>query len=108
MLSQLSGRAHEVFSGVCLVRLWPRRATTGFIEKSVVRFRPISAKEIQSYLTQIDPFDKAGGYAAQDDRHGLVESIDGSRANVIGLPMERLISVLREWLSVPFVSAAER
>ena len=93
MITQLSGRSHEVMSGVWLLR--PPALHHGFIERSRVTFRSMSSDEIRRYHDVVDPLDKAGAYAAQEDPFGLIESIEGSRTNVIGLPMERLCEVLR-------------
>jgi septum formation protein len=49
---------------------------------------------IQAYLSEIDPLDKAGAYAAQDDRGRLIERIEGSLENVIGLPVARVIEAI--------------
>jgi septum formation protein len=93
MLRALNGRTHQVFSGVWLSS---RSGTQhyGFIEISRVRFRKLKEREIIDYLARINPLDKAGAYAAQDDPIGLIEEIEGSRSNVIGLPMETLATVL--------------
>ena len=95
MLSQLSGREHEVFSGVWLACLAGKQLSLGFVEVSRVRFRKLSAKEIREYMTRINPLDKAGAYAAQEDPMGIIAGIEGSRTNVIGLPMEALSAALR-------------
>ena len=92
MLRLLNGRAHEVFSGVWLARAGGVR---GFVEVSRVRFRKLTEDEIARYLAQIHPLDKAGAYAAQDDEMRVIESVQGSRTNVIGLPMEALARALR-------------
>lgn len=89
MLRRLSGRTHEVFSGVWL-RMGKQRRQAGFVEASRVCFRELSRAEIDRYVHLIDPLDKAGGYAAQEDPMGIIAEIEGSRSNVIGLPMERL------------------
>jgi septum formation protein len=93
MLAALSGRTHQVFSGVWI----EHRAAGGlaaFIEVSHVRFRALRAVEIEEYFRLVHVMDKAGAYAAQEDPIGLIEDIDGSRTNVIGLPMERLVPML--------------
>ena len=93
MLAALNGRTHQVFSGV-----WVEHRAAGrlaaFIEVSHVRFRTVTACEIEDYLRRVHVLDKAGAYAAQEDPIGLIEAIDGSRTNVIGLPMERLVPML--------------
>jgi len=93
MLAALGGRIHQVFSGVWI----EQRAAGGlaaFIEVSHVRFRPLTTGEIEDYLGRVHVLDKAGAYAAQEDPIGLIEAIEGSRTNVIGLPMERLVPML--------------
>ncbi|MGC3990649.1 MAG: Maf family protein [Chthoniobacteraceae bacterium] len=93
MLRSLNGQTHQVFSGVWLSTDGGTRHF-GFIECSRVRFRKLTDREIGEYLSLINPLDKAGAYAAQHDPVGLIEEIDGSRTNVIGLPMEALAEAL--------------
>ena len=94
MLGRLSGRIHEVLTGVCLVR-GGTRTLCRFVESTRVSFRPLDQGAISSYLAEVDPLDKAGSYAAQDDRGRLIEQIEGSMENVIGLPIARVIEALR-------------
>lgn len=96
MLKQLQGRTHEVVTGVCLLRLRGHRQAI-FAESTRVTFRPLGAKEIRDYLASINPLDKAGAYAIQEHGDKIVESIVGSYSNVVGLPVERLQTELREW-----------
>ena len=56
---------------------------------SRVHFRPLDGRAIRDYLGKIDPLDKAGGYAAQGHGAEIIERIDGSYSNVVGLPMEK-------------------
>lgn len=91
MLQSLSGRTHEVFSGVC-IRCG--NILRGFIEVSAVEFRPLNKQEIFEYMDRIGPLDKAGAYAAQTNELGVIKSITGSYTNVVGLPMERLLQEL--------------
>jgi septum formation protein len=93
MLARMVGRTHEVVTGVCVAE-WGRRALVTFYETTRVKFRAMDAAEIRTYLASIDPLDKAGAYAAQDDDGRLIECIEGSFTNVVGLPMERLITAL--------------
>jgi len=93
MLSMLAGREHEVVSGVVLMHLQQSRRVS-FIEISRVRMRPMAPEAIERYHARIAPLDKAGAYAAQDEKDEAVAQIEGSRTNVIGLPMERLVEVL--------------
>lgn len=93
MLGRLSGRVHEVLTGVCLVRGGTKKVCL-FVESTCVSFRSLDEAMIQAYLADIDPLDKAGAYAAQDDRGRLIERIEGSLENVIGLPVARVIEAI--------------
>ena len=92
MLRRLNGRTHEVYSGVWIVG---QRRERGFIEVTGVRFHHRTDAELRRYLARIHPLDKAGAYAAQEDRGGMIAHVEGSFSNVIGLPMERLRVELR-------------
>ena len=96
MLSRLNGRSHAVYSGV-----WLRHAESGrergFIDITRVHFRHLTDPQIRAYLARIGPLDKAGSYAAQDDRGELIERFEGSFSNVTGLPMEALDEALKEF-----------
>ena len=96
MLSMLSGKTHEVFSGVWMVSAAARKIY-GFIEVSKVRFRRIAPDEIREYMKRIGPLDKAGAYAAQENEMDVIASIEGSRTNVVGLPMETLGQALKSF-----------
>jgi septum formation protein len=93
MLSRLSGRVHEVLTGVCMVR-GGSRARCSFVESTRVAFRSVDDGAIGAYLRDIDPLDKAGAYAAQEDRGRLIERIEGSMENVIGLPVAAVIRAM--------------
>lgn len=92
MLLELSGRTHEVVTGVVIHG--PGAPSHAFAECSRVSFHPLAAAALGTYLDTIHPLDKAGAYAAQDDNGRIIRAIDGSLTNVIGLPMERLIEAL--------------
>lgn len=94
MLGRLSGRIHEVITGVTVAH-WTDRVMIRFHETTRVCFRELAAPQIDAYLAAIDPLDKAGAYAAQDDGGRLIERVEGSFSNVVGLPMERTLEVLR-------------
>ena len=98
MLSRLNGRAHEVWSGVWVVR---GQRETGFNELTRVRFRTLTEPQLRTYLARIGPLDKAGAYAAQDDRGDIIESFEGCFDNVVGLPMKSLAWVLRKFEEKP-------
>lgn len=96
MLTRLSGRVHEVATGVHLVRLEPRRQIE-FHETTRVRFRAYDADVIEAYLERVHVLDKAGAYALQEHGELLVESVEGNRSNVVGLPLERTLAALRRF-----------
>ncbi len=96
MLRRLSGRSHEVWTATC-VRFAARRKTRTFREMSRVHFRTLDEEAIRGYLDKIEPLDKAGAYAAQGHGAEIIEHIDGSYTNVVGLPMETTAAVLREF-----------
>lgn len=94
MLGMFSGRVHEVATGVC-VRCVRDARTVRFEETTRVRFRELSREMIERYLACVSVSDKAGAYAIQEHGDWIVERIEGSLDNVIGLPTERLFETLR-------------
>lgn len=93
MLELLAGRDHLVHTAVCLLRKRRGYLDEG-LETTRVRFRPLSAEEIEGYLRTGETDDKAGAYAAQGAGSLLIERIFGSYTNVVGLPMARLVRML--------------
>lgn len=93
MLRDLSGRVHEVVTGVHLVRMEPRQQVE-FHEVTRVRFRPFGEETIEQYLSAVDVMDKAGAYALQEHGEMIVEAVEGSRSNVVGLPVGRTLAAL--------------
>jgi len=100
LLDRLGGKWHEVFTAVCIyppVELnSPSREPVEFVESTRVLLRGFSRAQRSDYFAKINPFDKAGAYAAQDTSSNLVEAVDGSFSNVVGLPLETLCKVLKE------------
>lgn len=96
MLEQLSGRTHHVVTSICLLHLRERRQSL-FAETTAVTFRRLDAVLIRRYLAKVNPLDKAGAYAIQEEGDLLVERISGSYSNVVGLPVERLRHELARW-----------
>jgi septum formation protein len=96
MLEQLQGRAHEVVTAVCLLHLRNHRQRV-FAESTTVTFRPLDAVTIRRYLMRVNPLDKAGAYAIQEEGDLIVEKVAGSYTNVVGLPIERLSAELESW-----------
>lgn len=93
MLRDLRGRVHEVATGVHLVQLEPRRQAE-FHEITRVRFRDYDDSVIEEYMESVHVMDKAGAYALQERGELLVESVEGSRSNVVGLPVTRTLAAL--------------
>ena len=93
ILRLLSGRTHEVASGIFIAHLRRGKSET-FCVTSRVIFQRLSDRMIEDYLTRIDPLDKAGAYAAQGEGGTIIARIVGSRSNVIGLPVEKTRSAL--------------
>lgn len=96
MLERLHGKTHQVVTGVCLLNLRNHRQKL-FTETTSVQFKRLDAVKIRRYLTKVNPLDKAGAYAIQDEGSAIVESISGSYTNVVGLPLERLKVELDAW-----------
>jgi septum formation protein len=88
MVSALAGRMHSVVTGVVLGS--HSQGASEFAETTLVTFRNFSASEIEVYIREINPLDKAGAYAAQGEGGRIIAEIQGLRSNVIGLPIERV------------------
>jgi septum formation protein len=86
MLARLSGREHRVATGFALLAPGGAVRTTEVVH-SWVRFRRIEARALAAYLETGEPDDKAGAYAIQGLGAALIESVDGSFTNVMGLPL---------------------
>lgn len=94
MLQNLEGTSHEVFTGVAVVNAVDGRALVDH-ERTLVKFRPLTATEIGAYVATGEPLDKAGAYGIQGLGSLLVERIEGCYTNVVGLPLGRLNNILR-------------
>jgi septum formation protein len=96
MLRRLSGTTHEVHTGLALLR--PPDAIERVVEEITrVSFAPLSEDEIDAYVATGEPFDKAGAYGIQGIAGRYVTRIEGCYFNVMGLPLARLWSLLREF-----------
>ena len=93
MLRLLSGRSHDVLTGVCLSRAGRRLV---HVEPTRVRMAQLGESEISWYVSTGEPFDKAGGYAVQGLGSRFIEGIDGSYSNVVGLPISSVYELLKE------------
>ena len=95
MLRMLSGKAHQVMTGVTVLQ---GEKKVSFTEITDVYFRPISDGEIWDYIRTGDPMDKAGAYGIQSGACLFVEKISGDYYNVVGLPVCRLSLVLKDFM----------
>jgi septum formation protein len=91
MLRLLSGRTHQVITGVCLVKGRERQRAA---EVTFVRFHTLSDKEIEAYVATGEPLDKAGAYAIQGRAGRWVPRIHGCYFNVVGLPLALVSSMI--------------
>lgn len=87
MISLLSGRAHQVYTGVTLSLNGEFKT---FSEKTDVVFYELTEEEIETYISSSEPYDKAGSYGIQGKAGLLVKSVNGDYYNVVGLPVARL------------------
>ncbi|MDR2086935.1 MAG: Maf-like protein [Dysgonamonadaceae bacterium] len=95
MLRTLSGKSHEVITGVCITS---RKKQKTFYAVSQVTFAALDEKEIDYYIEKYNPYDKAGAYGVQEWIGYIgVESLNGSFYNVMGLPVRLLYKHLKEW-----------
>lgn len=92
MLHALSGKTHQVITGVCAVS---SQVTLRGSETTFVRFRVIEPQEIEEYCATGEPFDKAGAYGIQAEAARFVERVDGCYNNVVGLPVDRVARMLQ-------------
>lgn len=95
MLRDLAGRVHDVITGVELIRL-PDRAVRRAVELTRVTFDAMSDDEMRAYVASGEPMDKAGGYAIQGRAGRFIPRIEGCYFNVMGLPLARVHTMLRE------------
>ena len=98
-LAKLSGHTHDVVTGVC-VRCLENDLLVRFEETTHVKFRTLTPDMIDSYVKEVNVLDKAGAYAIQEHGDDIIEGIEGSLTNVIGLPVERLKETIRYLLGL--------
>ena len=105
-LLALGGCSHWVYTGLCVREITTGRTRLSY-ETTKVTFKRLTPAIVKRLLNRMSPLDKAGGYAIQEDRGELIARIEGSKSNVIGLPLERLrrelaaFEVLRQEKSLP-------
>lgn len=96
MLTKLSGKSHEVITGVCLKSL---NKTISFSDTTKVWFNPLSTDEINYYISNYKPYDKAGSYGIQEWIGYIgISKIEGTYFNVMGLPVNLLYKRLYEFI----------
>jgi septum formation protein len=95
MLTRLSGKTHQVYTGLCVFEGTTNRLINDFAMTEVV-FRPLSRGEIEAYVRTGEPLDKAGAYGIQGRGALLVDKINGCYYNVVGLPIGKLGVILRK------------
>jgi septum formation protein len=93
MLSMLSGREHTVITAVAVAR---GRKLRSAVEEVRVKFRRLRQDEIDAYIATGEPMDKAGAYGIQGFGATIVECVDGDYFSVMGLPLARLVTLLRD------------
>jgi septum formation protein len=98
MLRLLSGRAHEVITGVCLAFLETgNRKLETSSEQTKVYFAQLNSDDLQNYISTKEPMDKAGAYAIQGIASRWITRIEGDYANVVGLPVALVWKMLQEF-----------
>lgn len=99
MLTMLSGRPHYVHTGLSVIYCG---AKISIVESAKVYFRKIYPDEIDAYIRTGQPFDKAGAYGIQGQAGAFVERIEGDYYSIMGLPISRLITILRDTMGLTF------
>lgn len=103
MLSLLSGKTHQVITGISVLNLDSNQKIVDF-EKTNVKFRDLDREIIDKYISTKEPFDKAGSYGIQGIGALLVEKIDGCYLNVVGLPLVKLDKVLNRFFDISIIN----
>jgi septum formation protein len=104
MLLLIQGRAHQVHTGLCLMR---DQEIHGLVDTAQVFLRPVTKEQARWYAATGEPMDKAGAYAAQGIAALFIDHIDGSFSTVMGFPVERFgeriqaLGLHRAWLGMP-------
>lgn len=101
MLGKLSDRAHEVFTGFCIIRQ-DRGVRIREVVGSAVCFRRIAPDEMAWYTATEEPYDKAGAYAVQGMGGCFIREIRGSCTNIVGLPLCEVVDALRRVAAIAF------
>jgi len=101
MLKELSGREHQVITGVAVFRKENDKFMSA-VEKTDVLFKDLNDDDINAYINDVEVMDKAGAYGIQDMGESIISSISGDYENVVGLPL-KLLKRLLSGFSVPLL-----
>lgn len=96
ILQLLSGTTHQVYTGIALIDLITKKTVKTHVTTDVT-FRKLTKAEIATYLLKDTYNGKAGAYSAQMNEENFITKIEGSLTNVIGLPLEKLLEILKKW-----------
>lgn len=100
ILKLLSGRSHDVITGLAVIDAKTSELKTTLV-KTKVRFKSVSDEEIKAYVATGDPMDKAGAYGIQGRAAAFIEGIEGCYSNVVGLPLSELMDILKTFGATP-------
>ena len=95
MMELLSGKPHKVITGFAIIDLSSDKKYMDY-EVTEVKFKDISADEIENYLNKAEYMDKAGAYGIQDDAALFVDKIKGDYLNIVGFPISKIYTVLKD------------
>lgn len=99
MITQLSGKTHQVITGISLINLSANKKIIDYVVSNV-KFKDLSAEDIKDYIQTNESLDKAGAYGIQGYGALLVEEIQGDYFNIVGLPISRLSDLLKQHFSI--------
>ena len=96
MLHMLQGSSHDVYSGLAVIDCQSKKTIVTY-QRTKVKFKSLTADEIDAYIASGEPFGKAGAYAIQGLASVFIEGIEGCYSNVVGLPLKCLADVLKKF-----------
>lgn len=99
MITQLSGKTHQVITGISLINLTANKKIIDYVVSNV-KFKDLSKEDIKDYIQTNESLDKAGAYGIQGYGALLVEEIQGDYFNIVGLPISRLSDLLKQHFSI--------
>lgn len=95
MLKAFSGQTIAVYSGLCLIDLTDKKEARG-VEKTILKVKEISDKDIDKYFLKLGPYDRAGGFSIEGPGAIIFDDLKGSYFNVLGLPMGKLAELFKK------------